>query len=234
MTSGAEQAHRDPAGVELGGPAAVEPELEAGALEAGEERHAVAEVVARARGPARAARSPNGARASSERVGRGRPRAAAACAAAGPGRPVAGRASDQRMGDGEREPGGGGEPQQVDEVGQRLADGSLVVAADRRRRTARAAQPPTRRGEQGRRDDGRRRARRRRADGMPGGPAACGPRRRGAVDAGATIHGGASAAMPPSSSGGHPALRVIRAIQTHADDVEPDAQRPGTRGRLGW
>ena len=86
--------------VELGGPPAVEPQLEAGALEAGQERHAVAEVVAQHVGRARG-RDRRAARAASSRASaRGRPPAAAASAAASAGPTGGGTcARDERVGD---------------------------------------------------------------------------------------------------------------------------------------
>ena len=133
VTSGAEQAHRDAPRVELGGPAAVEPELEAGALEAGEQRHAVAEVVAQHVGQRVRRDRRAGASASSSASARGRPRRRGGVGGErAPARPAAATwRCDQRVGDGERQAGGGGEPQEVDEVGQGSPHRSLVGAATR-------------------------------------------------------------------------------------------------------
>ena len=74
-----QQSNRDAPRFELGGPSAVEPQLEAGVFEAGKQRHAVAKVIAQHVGQ-RMRPIAQGRQRVDQRVGAGSPCAAAASA----------------------------------------------------------------------------------------------------------------------------------------------------------
>ena len=141
------------------------------------------------------------------------------------------------MGDRRGQPGGGGQPQQVDEVGQRVPDRPLRARAAPVAGGARGAphQPTAPSSSDGWRDD---------ADGehdAATAAAAAGPgghRRRERAGArrggrGPGDVGGDQRRDPAEHDGGHPALRVMRAIQQHTERRRARSRGRGRRGRRG-
>ena len=125
----AEQAHRHPAGLELGPAPAVEAQLEAEAVEARGERHAVAEVVGEhvGRAPAPDRRAGSARRAARRRGAGPRRRPRRRPPQRGADRVRRPCAATSGWATGSDQPGLRAEQQQVDGVGQRLGDLPLLA-----------------------------------------------------------------------------------------------------------